>query len=865
MAKESGGAAPGSFKAAADELVSQAREAAAIFTQYSQEEVDRIVEAAAKAGLARRDELARMAVEETGMGVFEDKVIKNEFATEYIFDDIRNRKTVGVISDDPRTGIVEVAEPLGVILGITPVTNPTSTTMFKILISLKTRNSIIISASRNALKCSIEAAKTLYEAALKAGAPDYCVRWVEEPSRELTHELMTHPGLSLILATGGMGLVKAAYTSGTPAIGVGPGNVPVYVHSSADVRQAAHDILLSKTFDNGMICASEQAVVADEEIKDALIEEFKAQGAYFLTPAEAAKVEKTVIDVEKEGMNPAVVGQSAMRVAEMAGVKAPEGTRLLIAKMKGVGEKFPLSREKLCPVMGFYSARNLEEGVNLCADLMHFGGLGHTASIFSRDAAVIQEFAETLNAGRVIVNSPSSHGGIGGVYNRTRPSLTLGCGAGGKNITTDNVSVEHLLNIKRVLKRMAPMRWFRVPQGIYFEPGAFDAFFGLEVKSMGFRRAMIVCSPSAVRNRLVERLQGYLAGAGIESLVFSDVGQDPALETVRAGAAAMRKQEPDVIIALGGGSPMDAAKAMWVLYEHPEARFEDLRMRFMDLRKRVVPFPKLRKKARLIAIPTTSGAGSEVSAFAVVTDAATGVKYPLADYEMTPDVAIVDPNLTMTVPPNVTADTGMDALSHALESYVSVVASDFTDPLALQAIRLVFDYLPKAVKDGSDAEAREKLHNASTIAGMAFTNALLGLNHCMAHILGATFHIPHGRANALVMAPVIRYNSAPRKSATYPKYPRDMAKERYAQIAASLGLSASTPEKGMESLIEAIAKLKAKVGVPATIREAGVSREAFEKEVKRMARTAFEDQCVVSNPAYPLVADIEKLFWEAYG
>ena len=871
MAKKKAAISKGDGRAAsaadvADQLMSQAREAAAIFTQYTQKEVDRIVDAAAKAGAARRIELARMAVEETGMGVFEDKVIKNLFATEYVYNDIRDVKTVGVISDCPETGLMEFAEPLGVVLAVIPVTNPTSTTMFKSLISLKTRNAVVVSASRNALRCTIEAAKTMYEAALSAGAPDYVIRWVEEPSRELTRALMMHPDVSLILATGGMGLVQAAYSSGTPAIGVGPGNVPVYFDVSADVKTAVNDVLMSKTFDNGVICASEQSVVIDKRIEHAVAERFKSQGAYFLEPNEIAKVEAVAIDPAKKSMSPKVVGQSPQRIAELAGVSIPDGTRALVARLKGVGDEHPLSREKLCPILGFYTARTIEEGVNLCTDLMHFGGLGHTAVIFSQDPEAIRKFSETINAGRIIVNSPSSHGAIGGLYNRNHPSLTLGCGAGGRNITTDNVTVSHLLNLKRVSRRMVDMRWFRVPSRLYFEPGCLDEFFKHEIRQMGVHRALIVCSGSAVRLGTTQRLEAYLRDAGIASSVFSDVKSDPTVETIEKGAQAMRRFEPDLIIALGGGSPIDAAKAMWLFYEHPDVSFDDLKLRFMDIRKRVVHYPKLGRKAKLIAIPTTSGTGSEVTAFSVVTDAKTDTKYPLADYELVPDVAIIDPNLTMSVPASVTADTGLDVLAHALESYVSVVASDYTDPLALKAIQLVFEYLPQAYADGGNQLAREKMHNASTIAGMAFTNAFLGVNHCLAHILGATFHVPHGRANALVMIPVIRFNSSlPKKFTTYPKYRFPQAKERYAEIAQALKLDASTPEKGVESLIQAVADLKAKLDTPATISEAGVSRSDFEAKVRHMAEVAFDDQCVGANPSYPLVDDLVRVFWEAYG
>ncbi len=851
----------------ANELVAQAREAAALFTQYDQTTVDRIVYAAARAGAERRLDLARMAVEETGMGVFEDKVIKNLFATEYIYNDIRDVRTVGLLRDDPRTGIMEYAEPLGVILGIIPVTNPTSTALFKCLIALKSRNAIVICGSRNANRCTLAAAQTIYNAAVAAGAPDYVIRWVEQPSRELTHALMSHPGMSLILATGGMSLVEAAYSSGTPAIGVGPGNVPAYICHSADLESAVCGILTSKTFDNGMICASEQAVVVDAAVAKEVTACFERHGAYFLKPAEAAKVEALAIDAEKKSMSPKVVGQPARRIAELAGVSVPAGTRVLMARLKGVGDAYPLSREKLCPILGFYTTRNLDEAVNLCTDLTHFGGLGHTVSLWSNDPATITCFGETVNAGRIVVNSPSSQGAIGDIYNRIRPSLTLGCGAGGQNITTDNVSVPHLLNIKRVARRMMNMKWFRVPSRIYFEAGALDTFFTHEIKDLGVKRALIVCSGSSVRQGVAARLETYLREAGIATAVFSDVQPDPTLETVAQGADAMRRFQPDLIIALGGGSPIDAAKTMWLLYENPDLNFEDLRLRFLDVRKRIVRYPQLGRKARLIAIPTTSGTGSEVTAFSVVTDSRSHTKYPLADYALTPDIAIIDPNLTLSVPPDVTADTGFDVLAHALEAYVSVMASDYTDPLALKAVQLVFGYLPAVLKDGRDARAREKMHNASTIAGLAFTNAFLGINHCLAHILGATFHIPHGRANALVMPAVIRYNAQfpPNKYTAFPNYPYPRARERYAEIAAVLGLEADTPDQGVASLVKAIADLAKTAHMPASIREAGVPEADFKAKLDFMAQIAFDDQCVGGNPCYPLVADLAALLMEAYG
>lgn len=851
-------------KTAADQIVAQAKEAAAVFDEYDQEEVDRIVLNAARIGASHRIDLARLALEETGMGVFEDKVIKNLFATESVYNDIRDLKTVGMVKNRPDLGIMEFAEPIGVILGIIPVTNPTSTTMFKCLISLKTRNPIIISPAHKALKCTIAAARIMYEAALAAGAPEYCIRWIEEPSRELTHALMNHPGVNLILATGGTGMVHAAYASGKPAIGVGPGNVPVYIEKSADLNLAVNDILLSKTFDNGMICASEQAIVVDESIKDEVMHRFREMGGHFLSKKEVQKLSEVVIDSTTHAMKPNCVGQSAQKLAQMAGITIPERTRLLIAPLEGVGHKYPLSHEKLCPVLGFYVAESFDAGVNLCTDLTFQGGLGHSASIFSTDPERINAFSETINAGRILVNSPSAIGGIGDIYNRLHPSLTLGCGSGGCNITTDNVSVPHLINIKRISKRMMNMKWFRVPPKVYFEPGAMDVFFQHEIKEFGARRAFIVCSGSALHHA-IPMLEKYLKRLGIGAVVFSNVQSDPTIEVIQEGLEAMKKDQPDLIIAVGGGSPIDAAKAMWLFYEQPELSFDDLRLIFLDIRKRIVKFPALGRKAKFIAIPTTSGTGSEVTAFTVVTDSKTGKKYPIGDYSLVPDVAIVDPNLVMTVPPTTTADTGLDALSHALEAYVSVLASDYTDPLALHAIRLIFKFLPQAYQDGNNALAREKLHNASTIAGMAFTNSFLGINHALAHTLGATFHIAHGRANALVMLPVIRYNaSIPSKFAPYPNYPYHVAKERYAEIAVALNLNCQTPEEGVESLIKAIAELKQAVGIPDSIKEMGISESKFEAKIATMAENAFEDQCIVSNPNYPLVEDLARILREAY-
>lgn len=852
-------------KAAADALMAQAGEAAAIFTQYDQDQVDRIVAAAAKAGAAQRLELARLAVEETGMGVFEDKVIKNLYATESIYDDIRDIKTVGLIHDCSATGLMEYAEPLGVVLGVTPITNPTSTVMFKSLIALKTRNAIVFCASRNALKCSNAAARIIYEAAVAAGAPDYVIRWVEEPSREMTQALMTHPNVALILATGGTGLVQAAYGSGKPAIGVGPGNVPVYIDKSADIPMAVNDILLSKTFDNGMICASEQAIVVHRDIRKAVEDRLRSQGACFLKPAEVAAIQDIVIDPAKQSMSSKVVGKSARYIAELAGVAVTPQTRLLIAPLSGVGEAAPLSREKLCPVLGYYVADNLDKAINICTDLTHFGGLGHSVSIFSRDQQAIDKFSRTLNAGRILVNSPSALGGVGGIYNRLHPSLTLGCGTGGCNITTDNVTVTHLLNIKRVSKRMVNMKSFRVPPQIYSNPGCLDVFFTHAIKDLGAKRALIVCSDSAVGEGTADRVAAYLNEAGIQSQVFAGVKSEPTVEIIAAGVAAMQKHDPDLIIALGAGAPIDAAKVMRLMYEHPELKYEDLSLRFLDIRKRIVKFSTLGRKARLIAIPAASGAGSEVTAFATVADEKTGKKYPIVDYALMPDIAIIDPNLVPSVPPAIMADMGLVVLAHALESYVSIAASDYTDPLALRAVQLVFEYLPQAFRDGHNTLAREKMHNAATIAGLACANAFLGINHCIAGALGTAFNIPYGRANALVMIPVIRYNAAlPHKFPASPNYPSPKAKDRYAEIAAALKLDASTPEQGVENLVRAVAELKKTLGVPASLREASVPEAEFKTKLSSMAAAAFDDQCAGANPSYPLVDDLVNVLEEAY-
>ncbi|MCE5199954.1 bifunctional acetaldehyde-CoA/alcohol dehydrogenase [bacterium] len=844
-----------------DVLVSRAHEALKCFENFTQEQVDSIVKAMTLAGVAKRLELARLAVDETGMGVFEDKVTKNLFGTEYIYNDIKNQKTVGVIAEDDKEGMITHADPVGVIAAITPVTNPTSTAMFKSLIAMKTRNPIIFAFHPKAQKCSEAAAKVMLDAAVKAGAPANCIQWVANPSIEATNTLMKHDGVSLILATGGSGMVKAAYSSGKPALGVGPGNVPVYIEKTANVNMAVNDIILSKTFDNGTICASEQSVVVDEEIAEQVLQRFAAQGAYIMSTEEAKKVEVMAIDEMRGSMSAAVVGQPAEKIAKLAGFDVPAGAKLLIARLDGVGPDTPLSREKLSPILGFYVAKTTQEAIDICDQLVHFHGLGHSAGIFSRDAEVVHAFSRKVKASRILENVPTSFGAIGDLYNRMDPSLTLGCGAFGGNSTSENVSVTNLLNIKRQSKRKVNMKWFKVPPKVYFEKGSLEY-----LRSIVATRALIVTDPTMVRLGMVHKAEDYLHQAGIETEIFSNVEPDPTTDTVTRGVEIMKRSQPDLIVAFGGGSPIDAAKGMWLFYEHPDLKFEELALRFVDIRKRAMQFPHLGKKAMFCAIPTTSGTGSEVTAFAVITDRNTGIKYPLADYELTPDIAILDPELTYTVPRSITADTGMDVLSHAVEAYVSVMASDYTDALALQAIKILFKYLPVAYEEPTNEKAREKMHNASTMAGMAFTNAFLGINHSLAHKIGGQFHVPHGRANAILLPHVIRYNaSTPSKYTAYPKYEYPVADRKYQEIAQALNLPAETPEQGVESLVKAIEELRDKVGIPATLAEYGIDRAEYTRHLDDVALNAFDDQCTGANPRYPLIEELKDILRKAYG
>ncbi|GAE34830.1 bifunctional acetaldehyde-CoA/alcohol dehydrogenase [Halalkalibacter akibai] len=846
-----------------DQLVTNGQKALREFAQFDQIQIDEIVEKMALAGLENHMELAKLAVEETNRGVFEDKVIKNLFSTEYVYHNIKYDKTVGIINENEYDGVIEIAEPVGVIAGVTPVTNPTSTTMFKALIAIKTRNPIIFAFHPSAQKCSSEAARVLRDAAILAGAPEHCIQWVEQPSIEATKALMNSEGVALVLATGGAGMVKSAYSTGKPALGVGPGNVPCYIEKTAEVKRAVNDLILSKTFDNGMICASEQAVIIDQAIYNEVKQELINNKCYFLNEEEKAKVEKLVINENTCAVNADIVGKSAYFIANLAGVTVPEDTKILIAELKGVGPKYPLSREKLSPVLACYRVRTTEEGITRAEEMLEFGGLGHSAVIHSNDEAVIKQYGLRMKACRIIANAPSSQGAIGDIYNAFLPSLTLGCGSYGKNSVSTNVGTVHLTNVKKIARRNVNMQWFKIPPKIYFEKNSTQYL----AKMPNITKAFIVTDPGMVKLGYVDKVLHYLRQRPdyVHCEIFSDVEPDPSIETVEKGAEMMRSFQPDCIIALGGGSAMDAAKGMWLFYEHPDTSFTGVKQKFLDIRKRVFKYPTLGTLAQFVAIPTTSGTGSEVTSFSVITDKKQNIKYPLADYELTPDVAIIDPQFVMTVPPHVTADTGMDVLTHAIEAYVSIMANDYTDGLAMKAIQLVFEYLPRAYRNGNDEEAREKMHNASTIAGMAFANAFLGINHSLAHKLGAEFHIAHGRSNTILMPHVIRYNALkPTKFAAFPKYKHFVADKRYAEIARVLGLPAATTEQGVESLVQAIIKLAKEMDIPMSIKDNGVDEKVFESKVNYLAEKAFEDQCTTANPKLPLVTELAEVYRAAY-
>ncbi len=862
MAKEITEKEEQEIKKMIDDLVKRAKKASEEYMKLSQEDVDRIVKAMSMAGEEHHMELAKFAVEETDRGIYEDKITKNMFATEYIYHSIKYDKTVGVVSQNEEEGYEEIAEPVGIIAGVTPVTNPTSTVMFKSLISAKTRNVIIFGFHPSAQKCSTRAAEIVRDAAVAAGAPKDCILWIEKPSITATNMLMNHPDVNLILATGGTGMVKAAYSCGKPALGVGPGNVPCYIEKSAKLKTSVNDLVMSKSFDNGMICASEQSVIVDKEIHEEFEKLMKEAGCYFLNADETKKLREKMFDEDK--LNSFVVGKSPYFIAKMADIEVPKETKVLVLKENGVGIEYPFSKEKLSPVLAYYVVKDSKEGIDLAEKLIEFGGMGHSAVIHSENEEVIQEFSKKVKVGRIIVNSPSTHGAIGDIYNTNMPSLTLGCGTFGGNSTTSNVSSVNLINIKRVAKRRVNMQWFKIPNKIYFEAGSLQY---LE-KMPDITKAFIVTDEGMVKLGYVDKVLYYLRKREkyVHSQIFAEVESDPSFETIKKGVEMMNNFQPDVIIALGGGSPIDAAKGMWLFYEHPDADIEGMKLKFMDIRKRTYKFPKLGTKAQMVAIPTTSGTGSEVTSFAVITDKEKNKKYPLADYELTPDVAIVDTDLVMSLPKSITADTGMDVLTHALEAYVSNMASDYTDGLAEKAVELVFKNLRDAYNDGSNKYAREKMHNASTIAGMAFTNAFLGVCHSMAHKIGAEFHLPHGRINAILLPYVIKYNGVddPTKFVSFPKYEYYVAKHKYAEISRRMNFPAFTDDEGLESLVREVDKLRADVGIPKSFKEAGIDEKEWLAKVDILADRAFEDQCTSANPRVPLVSEIKQILLDSY-
>ena len=850
-----------------EKALSELRAAQKEFATYTQEQVDKIFLAAATAANKARIPLAKMAVEETGMGVVEDKVIKNHYAAEYIYNAYKNTKTCGVVEEDTAYGIKKIAEPIGVIAAVIPTTNPTSTAIFKTLISLKTRNGIIISPHPRAKKSTIEAAKIVLEAAVEAGAPEGIIRWIDIPSLELTNLVMKEA--DIILATGGPSMVKAAYSSGTPALGVGAGNTPAIIDESADIVLAVNSIIHSKTFDNGMICASEQSVIVDKKIYDKVKAEFAARGCYFLDKNETEKVRKTIII--NGALNAKIVGQRPVTIAKLAGVDVPESTKVLIGEVTSVDLSEEFAHEKLSPVLAMYKAKDIKDAFAKAEQLIADGGYGHTSSIYldvltQKDK--LDEFAARMKTCRILVNTPSSQGGIGDLYNfKLAPSLTLGCGSWGGNSVSENVGVKHLLNIKTVAERRENMLWFRAPEKVYHKKGCLPVALDELKTVMNKKRAFIVTDTFLYENGYTKPITDKLDEMGIVHETFFDVAPDPTLGCAKKGAAQLTAFKPDTIIALGGGSAMDAAKIMWVLYEHPEADFMDMAMRFVDIRKRVYTFPKMGEKAYFIAIPTSAGTGSEVTPFAVITDETTGVKYPLADYQLMPNMAIIDADMHMTAPKGLTAASGIDAVTHALEAYASVMATDYTDGLATEALKVIFEYLPRAYDNGlHDPVAREKMANAATMAGMAFANAFLGVCHSMAHKLGAFHHLPHGIANALMIDEVIRFNASetPAKMGTFSQYDHPHTLERYAQVAYSLGISGKTNEEKLENLIKAIDQLKERVGIKKTIKDYGIDEKDFLDRLDEMTEQAFDDQCTGANPRYPLMSEIKEMYLNAY-
>jgi acetaldehyde dehydrogenase / alcohol dehydrogenase len=847
--------------------IKELREAQKVFATYTQEQVDEIFRQAAMAASDNRIKLAKMAVEESGMGIVEDKVIKNHFAAEYIYNQYKDMKTCGVIEEDHTFGITKIAEPIGVVAAIVPTTNPTSTAIFKTLIALKTRNAIIISPHPRAKKATIEAAKIVLDAAVKAGAPEGIIAWIDEPSVELSQNVMRES--DIILATGGPAMVKSAYSSGRPALGVGAGNTPAIIDETAHIKMAVNSILLSKTFDNGVICASEQSILVMNEVYEEVKKELSARGAYILKGEEVDKVRKIILN-EKGGLNANMVGQPAYKIAEMAGVKVPVGAKVLVGEVESVELEEPFSHEKLSPVLAMYRVKTFDEALTKACRLIELGGMGHTSVFYTdqiKSTERIARFGAAMKTARTLINMPASQGAIGDIYNfRLAPSLTLGCGSWGGNSVSENVGPKHLINVKSVAERRENMLWFRVPEKTYFKYGCLPIALQ-ELHDMGKKKVFIVTDKILAELGYTARITDVLERYGIDFRIFSEVEPDPTLAAAKKGAEAMLAFNPDVIISLGGGSPMDAAKIMWVMYEHPEVRFEDLAMRFMDIRKRVYKFPTMGEKAMMVAIPTSAGTGSEVTPFAVITDEKTGVKYPLADYELTPDMAIVDAELMMSMPRGLTAASGIDVLVHAIEAYVSVLASEYTNGLALEAIRLVFKYLPVAYNEGStNVKAREKMAHAASIAGLAFANAFLGICHSMAHKLGSFHHLPHGMANALLINESIKFNAAdaPTKQTAFAQYKYPNAAWRYARIADYLQLGGNTEAEKVELLTKAIDELKDKVGMPKSIADAGVLKESFYATIDEMVEQAFDDQCTGANPRYPLMSEIKQMYINAY-
>ena len=844
-----------------DSLAEKGQEALKELSKKSQQEINDIVHQMSMAAVDQHMHLAKLAYDETGRGIYEDKAIKNLYASEYIWNSIKDNKTVGIIGEDKEKGLTYVAEPIGVICGVTPTTNPTSTTIFKAMIAIKTGNPIIFAFHPSAQQSSKYAAKVILEAATKAGAPKDCIQWIEVPSIEATKQLMNHKDIALVLATGGSGMVKSAYSTGKPALGVGPGNVPTYIEKTAHIKRAVNDIIGSKTFDNGMICASEQVMVVDKEVYTDVVKEFKLHQTYFVNKNELQQLEDAIMNEDKTAVKPDIVGKSAVDIAKLSGISVPEKTKLLVAEIDGIGKDYPLSREKLSPVLAMVTAKSTGHALQICEDILKFGGLGHTAVIHTEDSQLQQKFGLKMKACRVLVNTPSAVGGIGNMYNELIPSLTLGCGSYGRNSISHNVSAVDLLNIKTIAKRRNNMQWFKLPPKVYFEENS--VMYLTEMDNV--ERVMIVCDPGMVNIGYTDIVEQVLRRRENQPQikVFNEVEPNPSTHTVYKGLEMFINFQPNTIIALGGGSAMDAAKAIWMFFEHPETSFFGAKQKFLDIRKRTYKITKP-KNAKFICIPTTSGTGSEVTPFAVITDSETHVKYPLADYALTPDIAIVDPQFVLSVPKDVAADTGMDVLTHAIESYVSVMASDYTRGLSLQAIKLTFDYLKSSVQE-NDKHSREKMHNASTMAGMAFANAFLGISHSIAHKIGGEYGIPHGRTNAILLPHVIRYNAKdPQKHALFPKYDFFRADTDYADIAKFLGLKGNTTEELVDALANAVYDLGCSVGIDMNLKSQGVTEELLHSTIDRMAELAFEDQCTTANPKEPLISELKGIIETAY-